>query len=86
MLGLAKTTKYRAEFSADQWELYTSSMDCREVADKLNRMLTELLNGNIPRHEVEKNMLVYMDRFAEYGAADSEPMRLLERVLEEAFD
>lgn len=86
MFGLTKDVKYKVDFSAAQWDLYTSSMDCGEVAGKLNRMLTELLNAGIPREEVEKNMFVYMDRFDEYGAADSEPQRLLERVLDEVFN
>jgi hypothetical protein len=86
MYGLQKQTTFKADFSASQWDLYTSAMDCNEVARKLNSVLTELLNLGIPREEVEKKMCAYMDRFAEYGACDSEPMHLLDRVLDEVFN
>lgn len=75
-------------FSADQWELYTNAFP-REViegvADQLNEYLTELVTNDYTVRQSEDLMHIKMKSLAIYGAYDSEPLRFLERVLEEIY-
>lgn len=76
------------DFSADQWELYTVSFPrsvIENVANQLNEYLNDLLNSGYTKRDAEDLMHVKMKSLSEYGAYDSEPLRLLERVLAEVY-
>jgi len=76
------------DFSADQWELFTHSFPREEIegiADQLNLYLTELVNTDHTRRQTEDLMHIKLKSYAIYGAYDSEPLRFLERVLEEIY-
>lgn len=77
------------EFTAEDWDLYTNSSFSSEtmnvVAESLNIELANLVNKNNSRYEVELGMSRLMSQFSKYGANDSEPHQLLERVLDAIF-
>lgn len=85
MLALNMRVHIDPQFSADDWQLFTASMDCSKVAEKLNYELKIIVNGNNARVIVEKHMHQWMAKFAEYGANDSEPIWFLEQVLGEIY-
>lgn len=72
-------------FTAEEWQLFTASMDCAKVAEKLNYELKIVVNGGNERFQVEKHMEQWMRKFAEYGAYDSEPIWFLQQVLDEIY-
>lgn len=76
------------DFSADQWELFTSTYargEIQNIADNLNRYLMELVNNGYSRKDSEELMHTKMREFSKWGAYDSEPIRFLERVLDEVY-
>ena len=83
--GLTKVTRFTVNFTADDWDLY--NVQGRDAAAaEINSVLAQLLNrGELTRGEVEAEMMSVLYRFAELGAADSEPTNFLMRVLDEAF-
>jgi len=78
-----------ADFSPDQWELYTNLYDRSEmdyVAAKLNEALSTLASDRTnTKVDVELEMHEVMRIYSKYGALDSEPIRFLERVLYEIY-
>ena len=73
-------------FTADQWELYTESMNCSAAVYTLNEYLEHLVNeGEYDKKTVLNKMMEKMRNFSSYGACDSEPIYFLETVLEEIY-
>ena len=85
MIALNMHIQIDPQFSADDWQLLTRSMDCSKVAEKLNHELKIIVNGNNARSIVEKHMHQWMAKFAEYGANDTEPIWFLEQVIDEIY-
>lgn len=72
-------------FTAEDWQLYTSSMDCVPAANSLNKALKEAVNSGANREDVEKLVNKEMNRLRNFGAIDSEPRWFLEDVLDQIF-
>ena len=73
-------------FTADQWQLYTASMDCSKAAEALNLQLQKAVNSGMDRERVRDHMDVVMSRLSGYGAADTEPEVTLLKALERMFE
>lgn len=74
------------QFTADDWQLYTSTMDCTDVANQLNTKLKELVNENIKtRGCIEDEMYKLMNKLASFGAADWEPFHFFKQILDKCF-
>lgn len=87
-LTIKKSPTIRADFSADQWELFTMSFprdEIESIANRLNNELEDYVNNGYTKTETLSGMHDLMKKFSKYGAYDSEPMRFLERVLEEIY-
>ena len=89
MINLEVTRKITVDFTAEQWGLYTHSFPYRETANiarDLNESLEILFNDvNNSKAYVLMQMMNELKRFRKYGAADSEPMYFLERVVNELY-
>lgn len=85
MIGLNMRVHIEPAFTADDWQLFTASMDCAKVAEKLNYELKIIVNGGNERFQVEKHMEPWLQTFSAYGASDSEPRWFLKQVLDEIF-
>lgn len=85
MNRLNKTIHINPLFSWVDWDLYEGVNRTEAVAFRLNTRLAELVNRGEPRKDVEREMLKLMDFYSSNGAADSEPVALLNRVLDEVF-
>jgi len=85
MKQLNMTIQIDPQFTANDWQMYTCSMDCTEAANSINRVLKEAVNSGVDRYAVETLVHREMGRQAKFGAADSEPYWFLEQILNECF-
>lgn len=72
--------------TADDWELYTCSMKCgaaaRSLTAALKRAIAACASGKSTYEAMEEHFNSVASKFAEYGAQDSEPMHMAERILD----
>lgn len=85
MNNLKVTKRIYCNFTAEQWELYTESMDCTQAAMALNSALEQCFNEGMSKQDTLSWMLKLMDKYKEAGASDSEPVWFLEDVLSELY-
>lgn len=85
MNRLNKSVHINPTFSWVDWDLYEGVNGKEAVAFRMNTRLAELVNRGEPRDRVESEMLKLMDFYSSNGASDSEPVRLLERILDEVY-
>lgn len=71
--------------TADQWGLFTHSMDCTEAADALNRAVEDNVNLGFDREEVEEEVYKVMNTYSDYGANDTEPRTVLTNIIDELY-
>ena len=77
-----------ANFSADQWGLYTATFERDEIeniANVLNNVLQDYVNNDYTKTETITGMHNVMLKNKNYGAYDTEPREFLECVLEEIY-
>jgi len=79
--GLNITRHIEPTFTADQWDLYTRSKDCDHVAKELNSTLADCFNSGKEASETFQTMWLVMKKYADYGACDSEPCHMLDKVM-----
>lgn len=85
MRNLTVTKQIKVNFTAEQWDLYTYDRDCTNAANDLNLALELAFNEGLTKSEVYDRVCKVMKSNAEYGAADSEPLYLLEKALDELY-
>jgi hypothetical protein len=70
--------------AADQWELYSGAdRDSGTVA--LNLAFESAVDKSLSYGEVSREVGKVMAQYREFGASDSEPIRLLDRIISEVF-
>ena len=76
--------KVTVNLTADQWQLFTVSMNCTQAAKALNRAASEGLS--LPTaSEAFAHWEITSDRWANYGAADSEPRWVMRDLIAQVF-
>jgi len=87
MHGLTIKKQITANFSAEQWSLYTSSYlpECIDAAKELNKALEDAVNSGGDRWSCFKQVNIAMQRFENLGATDTEPREFLYDVLDQIF-
>lgn len=87
MHGLTIKKQITANFSAEQWSLYTSSYlpECIDAAKELNKSLEDAVNSGSDRWGTFKQVSLVMKRFENLGATDTEPREFLYDVLDQIF-
>ena len=75
----------RLDLTADDWQLYTTSKDCDAAACALNNVFEFWFNTEAPREKLVREMYEIMKIWSEYGAADSEPMYVLEDLVDAVY-
>lgn len=73
------------KLTADDWQLYTTSMDCSTAAGALNNAFEFWFNIGATREKLVKEVYEVMKIWSEYGAADSEPMYVLEKLADTVY-
>jgi hypothetical protein len=73
--------------SADDWQLYTlaNPRGCGTAAEALNRALMEAVNSGKTHSEVVSAVMPVFEEYSDLGACDSEPMGMLDTVLDQVF-
>lgn len=87
-LSINRNVTIVADFSADQWCLYTVTVPKKkidETAKTLNGWLEYYVNSGASRDTVFEGMYKIMQEHSKHGASDSEPYHFLERVLDEIY-
>ena len=86
MRNLTITKQIKVNLTPSQWGLYYTQMSCLPAVDALNMVFETHFNlgqsRNQVRAAVENTMVLY---FAS-AAADSEPFRVLNELLDACFD
>lgn len=72
------------DLSADDWQLFTVSMDCDKAAKALNRAASEGLSMPTAT-EAFVHWEAVSDQWAKYGAADSEPRWVMRDLIGQVF-
>lgn len=72
--------------SADDWGLFTASMDCDKVAEKLNNTFVACVNQGLDVHQTRTKMAHIMSLNSKFGAADSEPNYTLRELINLVFN
>lgn len=72
--------------TAKDWELYTVSMDCTAAAEALTAALKEAIADiseglNSVDDVMHRYMYPVMDKYDDFGAADTEPRHIAESTL-----
>ena len=87
MRNLEIRKNVQVNFTPEQWELYTESMDCSPAVEVLNQLLENLVNEGVhDKKTVMEKMLQAMSAYSNYGAYDSEPIYFLESVVRKIYD
>jgi hypothetical protein len=68
--------------TADDWDLYTSKEGAEACALRLNQLLEQCVNYRMGMKDTYYRMINEMQTESAFGAADSEPLRVLDDVLE----
>lgn len=75
----------RTPVTADDWELFTNSMNCDEAAQALTAALEEAIKACAEGKGVFESLNTYFypvtRKYADYGASDSEPLGKAEWIL-----
>ena len=82
--SITKRVHMRVRLTAKDWQLYTASMDCEDAADALNDAATKALSCGDPKEAV-KIFSEARNKWAEFGAYDSEPGHEWADLFTEAF-
>ncbi len=81
------------KLTAEEWQLYTKSMDCSKATKAINSRLNafirqgrkKIATGNHHPEKVakavESDMFYFMERYGKYGAIDTEPLNVLHKVI-----
>jgi hypothetical protein len=85
MNGLTITKRFAVNLTADQWQLYTESMDCTDAALQLNAGMTGILNSGLGISQAMNDAYALLGDFSKFGASDSEPIWVAERLIQEAL-
>ncbi|CAB4195237.1 hypothetical protein UFOVP1298_5 [uncultured Caudovirales phage] len=85
MQNVSVSRTININLTAQQWQLYTATQDCEEVAEKLNRLVAVAINMSPTRGIAAREVGRVLSAYANYGASDSEPIHVATMLLDEAF-
>lgn len=75
----------RINLTAEEWDLYTASMDCSMAADYLNKTLNHAL-AQPSKEDAWSMMAATMAKFSRFGACDTEPRSVARYYIDKHFD
>lgn len=80
-----RTVTAQINLTPQQWELYASSMDCSEAAEALNRAAEQAIASSTCAQAALKKLFPVLDKYSGFGACDTEPRWVAEKICHEAF-
>ena len=83
-IGTHPSGRFKIRLTADDWQLFTASMDCTQAAAALNLAAQKALNTGSP-NRAWAIFREAQDEWMEYGAADTEPRNVFQDLMEEFY-
>lgn len=74
-------TTIQVPLTADDWDLYTSSMDCTPAALDLNQTFENAVNAGLDLEEVERRVYSIQRKWSKFGASDTEPNAVVQQII-----
>lgn len=71
--------------TAEDWDLFTEEPGVDIAASALNRAFEDAVNTGKDRDTTRRLMGNVMGNYSQYGARDTEPERVLSRLLDKVF-
>ena len=75
----------KLDLTAEQWDLFTNSMDCTEAANALNETFKAAFNSGRDAMEIRTIMEIIQSNYSNYGAYDTEPTQVIEALIRKVF-
>lgn len=69
------------DLTAEDWQLYTIIPGAAIAASQLNNCIESAVNAGLSEREVYRNAYEQMRALSKFGATDTEPMWVLEKLL-----
>lgn len=85
MKGVKITPIVSLTLTPSEWDLYTKELAAPVAAFALNQVIEDSFNAGLTRSETTQKTFRVMDAYRRVGANDSEPNRVLERILNEIY-
>lgn len=85
MIGVTITRKVSLDLTAEQWQLYSSKPRVKTVARSMNREIETICNATISASEARWAAEKVLDKYREYGTADTEPCGVLRDILARVY-
>lgn len=88
MLGLVVERTAKLSFTADDWQLYTSSFseeEIKDVAHAINKGVAEAIESGNDKGDATNKAIQVLRKYSKYGATDSEPIAFLGSVMDVVF-
>lgn len=73
------------QLTADDWDLYTGSLDCEPAAKALNVEIAAIINAAPNKDKAYFEGCKVLELYSEFGAGDTEPRYVLRNILAEFF-
>lgn len=80
-----RTVTAQINLTPSQWELYTSSMDCSEAAEALNRAAEQAIASSSDAIGAARKLAPALKKYSKFGACDSEPVWVAHQICCLAF-
>lgn len=78
------TREVKVNLTPDEWQLYTTTMDCAAAAERLNRAMEAAVRTK-DRGAARKEFMSALRKEEKFGALDSEPIHVTEYVLDKIY-
>lgn len=83
---LNKRVTVDVKLTPDDWDLFTREPEVERIAENLNEKFNLCVNSRLTREETARNMQKEMWLYRAWGASDSEPLYVLEQLLNEVYE
>jgi len=73
------------ELTANDWDLYTSTLDCKTAAKVINVEIAAIINAAPNKDAAYLEACKVLELYSDFGANDTEPRYVLRNILAEFF-
>lgn len=80
-----KQVTVNVKLTPDDWDLFTREPEVERIAETLNEKFNLCVNSLLTREETARKMQQEMWNYRAWGASDSEPLYVLEQLLNEVY-
>lgn len=86
-MGTLKITKkIELDYNAHEWQLFSDMEGAEGAAKRLNDTIERYANAGMKKYETRSAVQSLMAELGKWGANDTEPRAVLERILEKFYE